>query len=180
LFHVADTHKLRVFVNVPEIYSRQARPGLHADLTLREFNDRRFGGTLVRTANALDVQSRTLLTEIDVDNTDGELLPGSYCEVHLQLGNAQASAIKLPVNALIFRADGLKVATVQGDNHVALKAVTPGRDFGDTVEILSGIGVNERVIINPSSDSIGPNQLVRVAPAERTAPAPRTAPPAAR
>src|SRR5205823_6318755 len=82
LFHVAATHRLRVFVNVPEVISRAARPGLKADLTLKEFPGRHFAGTLVRTAQAIDVASRTLLTEIDVDNPAGELLPGSYAEVH--------------------------------------------------------------------------------------------------
>jgi RND family efflux transporter MFP subunit len=164
LFHVADMRTLRVFVNVPEIYSRVAKPGLGADLTLREFGGRRFSGRLVRTANAIDVASRTLLSEIDVDNARGELLAGSYCEVHLKLGDGGAPVMKLPVNALIFRADGLQVATVKGGNRVALQSVTVGRDFGDAVEVLSGISASDRVIVNPP-DSIAANQIVRVAAA---------------
>ncbi len=161
LFHVADTRTLRVFVNVPEVYSRVAKPGLEADLTLREFADRRFTGRLVRTANAIDIASRTLLAEIDVDNARGELLAGSYCDVHLKLGDRAESVMKLPVNTLIFRANGLEVATVKS-NRVVLQPVTVGRDFGDAVEVLSGVGAGDRVIVNPP-DSIAANQIVRVA-----------------
>lgn len=164
LFHMADTRTLRVFVNVPEVYSRAARPGIEADLTLREFTGRSFRGTLVRTANAIDVASRTLLTEIDVDNPKGELLPGSYCEVHLKVDAHAAAAMKLPVNALIFRSDGLQVATVKADGHVAMKSITVGRDFGDSVEVLSGLDMSDRVVINPP-DSIASNQIVRIATA---------------
>jgi RND family efflux transporter MFP subunit len=161
LFHIADMRTLRVFVNVPEVYSRLAKPGLAADLTLREFADRRFTGKLVRTANAIDVTSRTLLTEIDVDNPRGELLAGSYADVHLKLGDSGAQVMKLPVNALIFRADGLQVATVKNGNHVALQSVTVGRDFGDAVEVLTGVNATDRIIVNPP-DSITANQIVRV------------------
>ena len=168
LFHVADMRTLRVFVNVPEVYSRQARPGLMADLTLREFSGRRFAGRLVRTANAIDVASRTLLTEIDVDNAKGELLAGSYCEVHLKLGDHAASAMKLPVNALIFRADGLQVATVSAESRVAMKSITVGRDFGDSVEVLSGLDPTDKVVLNPP-DSITANQIVRVSAGDRSA-----------
>jgi RND family efflux transporter MFP subunit len=161
LFHVAAVQKLRVFVNVPEVYARAAQPGLTADLTLKEFPGRRFAGTLVRTANAIDVASRTLLTEIDVDNPRGELLPGSYAEVHLKLPTA-ASMLKLPVSALIFRADGLMVATIKGDNKVAIVPVTTGRDFGNAVEIISGLAGSDRVVLNPP-DSLTDGQTVRIA-----------------
>jgi RND family efflux transporter MFP subunit len=160
LFHVAAINRLRVFINVPEVYSRAARTGLTADITLKEFPGRRFIGTLARTANAIDVGSRTLLTEIDVDNAKGELLPGSYAEVHIKLPGV-ATALKLPVDALIFKTDGLQVATVSDDNRVALRTVVAGRDFGDTVEILSGLTGGERVIANPP-DSLTPGELVRV------------------
>jgi RND family efflux transporter MFP subunit len=161
LFHVAAVHRLRVFVNVPEVYSRVARPGLIADLTLKEYPGRRFTGTLARTANAIDVASRTLLTEIDVDNAKGELLPGSYVEAHLKLPTA-ATAMKVPVDALIFRTDQLQVATVGDDNRVSLVTVTTGRDFGDTVEILSGLSGQERVVSNPP-DSLNDGDTVRIA-----------------
>lgn len=161
LFHVADTRTLRVFVNVPEIYSRQAKPGLKADLTLREFSGRRFEGRLVRTSNAIDVASRTLLAEIDVDNRTGDLLPGSYCDVHLKLGDQAAGAMKLPVNALIFRGNGLQVATVGVNGRIVMKAITAGRDFGDSVEVLTGIDPDDRVVVNPP-DSMAANEIVRV------------------
>ena len=168
LFHVAAVNRLRVFVNVPEVYSRAARTGLAADLTLKEFPGRRFTGTLARTSSSIDVASRTLLTEIDVDNAKGELLPGSYAEVHIKLPTA-AATLKLPVDALIFKTDGLQVATVDAGNRVALVTVAAGRDFGDTVEIVSGLRGDERVVANPP-DSLVPGQIVRVvAPAQREA-----------
>jgi RND family efflux transporter MFP subunit len=160
LFHVAAVHKLRVFVNVPQNYSRAARPGLMADLTLAEFPGRRFTGTLVRTAEAIDVASRTLLTEFDVDNSKGELLAGSYAEVHLKLGT-EASTFTLPVNAIIFGSDGLRVATVGDGDRVTIGAITVGRDYGNTVEVLSGLTGAERVVINPP-DSLESGQVVRV------------------
>jgi RND family efflux transporter MFP subunit len=160
LFHVADTGRLRVFVNVPEVYSRAAQAGLHAELTLKEFPDRRFTGTLTRTAHSIDVSSRTLLTEVDVDNAKGELLPGSYCEVHIKLPGA-TSTLKLPVNAVIFKSDGVQVATVEHGNKIALKTVALGRDFGGTIEVVSGLDMRDSVVINPP-DSIAEGQTVRV------------------
>jgi RND family efflux transporter MFP subunit len=160
LFHVASVQRLRVFVNVPEAYSREARPGLKADLTLAEFPGRHFTGTLARTAEAIDVASRTLLAEFDVDNTKGELLPGSYAEVHLKLGTA-ASTFTLQVSALIFGAEGLRIAMVK-DGRVALVPVTLGRDYGNTVEVVSGLSGDEQVIVNPP-DSLESGQVVRVA-----------------
>jgi len=163
LFHVASMNTLRVFINVPEVYSRAATPGLKADLTLKEFPDRRFTGTLVRTSNAIDVASRTLLTEIDVDNPSGQLLAGSYAEVHLKLPTP-ATTMKLPVDAVIFRADGLQVATLDAANRVKLIPIATGRDFGDSVEIVSGLTGRERIVLNPP-DSLTDGQTVRVAPA---------------
>jgi RND family efflux transporter MFP subunit len=160
LFHVADTRRLRVFVNVPEVYSRAAQAGLRAELTLKEFPDRRFTGTLTRTARSIDVASRTLLAEVDVDNPKGELLPGSYCEVHLKLPGA-TSTLKLPVNAMIFKTDGMQVATVEHGNRIVLKTVTVGRDFGGTIEVVGGLDARDAVVINPP-DSIAGGQTVRV------------------
>jgi RND family efflux transporter MFP subunit len=171
LFHVAAVHKLRVFVNVPQVYSRAARPGLAADLTLKEYPGRTFRGTLARTANSIEIASRTLLTEIDVDNPRGELLPGSYAEVHIKLPTPSAT-LTVPVDALIFKSDGLQVATVDAAGRIALVSVAAGRDFGDTVEIVSGLSGDERIVSNPP-DSLEPGQLVRVVvPAARSA-APR-------
>ena len=163
LFHIAAIQRLRVFVNVPEVYSRAAQTGLTADLTLKEYPGRRFTGKLVRTSGSIDVGSRTLLTEVDVDNPKNELLPGSYAEVHFKLPSA-AATLRLPVDALIFKADGLQVATIDETNRVSLVTVTAGRDFGDTVEILSGITGSERIVLNPP-DSLAAGQTVRVAAA---------------
>ncbi|HZR26824.1 MAG TPA: efflux RND transporter periplasmic adaptor subunit [Vicinamibacterales bacterium] len=165
LFHIASMRTLRVFINVPEVYSRAATPGLKAELTLKEFPDKHFTGTLVRTSNAIDVSSRTLLTEIDIDNPKGELLAGSYAEVHLKLPTP-ATTMKLPVDAVIFKGDGLQVATLDSANRVHLVNVASGRDFGDSVEILSGLSGKERIVLNPP-DSLGEGQTVRVAQAGR-------------
>src|SRR5471030_1921406 len=123
LFHVAAVQRLRVFVNVPEIYSRAAREGMKADLTLTEFPGRTFTGVLARTAQSIDIASRTLLTEIDVENPKGELLPGSYAEVHLKLAT-EASTYKLPINAIIFRTEGVRIAMVGAGGKVILQPVT--------------------------------------------------------
>ncbi len=165
LFHEAAVHRLRVFVNVPQIYSQSARQGMHAALTLAEFPGRTFAGTLARTAQAIDIASRTLLTEIDVDNPKGELLPGSYAEVHLKLPT-DASTFNLPVNAVMFRTEGVRVAVVQGDGRVSVRPVTIGRDFGNSIEVVSGLHGDERIVVNPP-DSIEDGETVRVAGAAR-------------
>jgi RND family efflux transporter MFP subunit len=164
LFHEAAVHRLRVFVNVPEVYSRAARTGMKADLTLTEFPGRTFTGTLARTAQSIDVASRTLLTEIDVENPKGELLPGSYAEVHLKLGSA-TSTFTLPVNAVIFRTEGVLVALVRAGGHVALQPVTLGRDYGNSVEVVAGLNGDEQIIVNPP-DSIANGETVHVAQAK--------------
>jgi len=160
LFHIAATDRVRVFVSVPQVYSQSARTGLDATLTLREFPGRTFTGRITRTAEAIDVASRTLLTEIDVENPKGELLPGAYTEVRIQLPPG-ASAFRLPVNTLIFRAEGMQIATVQG-GHVVMQIVTLGRDFGTSVEVLGGLTGNEQVVLNPP-DALIAGQAVRVA-----------------
>jgi RND family efflux transporter MFP subunit len=161
LFHIAETHRLRVYVNVPQAYSRAAQPGLEAEIELKELPGQRFKGTLARNAQAIDPMSRTLLSEIDLDNPRGELLPGAYAEVHLKLPTPSAT-FRLPVNTLIFRSEGLRVAVVS-NGHVALVPVTLGRDFGSVVEIVSGLSGSEAVIVNPP-DSLTAGQPVRIAP----------------
>src|SRR6266853_4577050 len=160
LFHIAQPGKLRVYVYVPQEYSQAAAPGLTAELTLAEFPGRRFPGKLVRTANAINNATRTLLAEVDVDNPTGKLLSGSYAEVHLNLPGL-ASTHLLPVNTLLFRSEGLQVAVVK-DGKVALTHITPGHDFGNQIEILSGLSGDESVIQNPS-DSVLPGQQVQIA-----------------
>lgn len=161
LFHIAQPDKLRVYVNVPEVYSQAAKPGLTADLALSEFPGRFFPGTLVRTAQAIDQTTRTLLVEIRVNNPTGTLLSGAYAEVHLKLPTA-TSAFLIPVNALLFRSEGLRVAAVTDDHHADLKRVTLGHDFGSEVEVVAGLTGNESIIINPP-DSIVAGEEVRIA-----------------
>lgn len=161
LFHIAQPDKLRVYVNVPEPYSQAAKPGLTADLALAEFPGRLFPGTLVRTAQAIDQTTRTLLVEIRVNNPTGTLLSGAYAVVHLKLPTPTAAFI-LPVNALLFRAEGLRVAVVTDGRHADLKPITVGHDFGSEVEVVAGLGEDESIIVNPP-DSIVAGEEVRIA-----------------
>src|SRR5467141_4814275 len=167
LFHMTAIDTLRVFVAVPEVYSRAARPGSTATLTLDEFPGRSFKGTLVRNANSIDPASRTLLVEVDVDNPRGELLPGAYVFVHLKLPEQVASPT-VPANTLLFRAEGLQVGVVR-DGRAQLVPVTVGHDYGTTVEILTGLQPSDQVIVAPS-DSLTSGTRVRIAGAPRGAP----------
>jgi len=162
LFHISQPGKLRVYVNVPEEYSQGVRVGMTANLSLAEFLGRKFQGKLVRTAEDINVTTRTLLIEIDVDNPTGTLLTGSYAEVHLAIPS-QASTFLLPVNTLLFRTEGLRVGVVK-DGKAVLTCVTPGHDFGNEIEIVSGLTANDQVIINPP-DSIVSGQAVQIVPA---------------
>ncbi len=161
LFHIVQPDKLRVYVSVPQIYSQAAKPGLTAELTLSEFPGRPFVGKLVRTANAIDPTSRTLLVEIAVNNPIGQLFTGSYAEVHLKLPTA-ASAFILPVNTLLFRSEGLRIAAVGDGQHVELRPITLGHDFGSEVEVIAGLNGGENVIVNPP-DSLVTGETVRIA-----------------
>src|ERR1700739_2340120 len=151
LFHIAQPGVLRVYVNVPQEFSQQTKPGLTADLKLAEFPGRMFTGKLVRTAEAINYATRTLLVEVDVNNPSGELLSGAYAEVHFKVPG-QVSTYILPVDALLFRKEGLNVAIVE-NGKAKLISVMPGRDFGDSIEIVSGLQGNESVIESPP-DSI--------------------------
>jgi RND family efflux transporter MFP subunit len=162
LFHVSQPGVLRVYINVPEAFAQSITPGLEADLTLGAFPGRRFPGKVVRTANAIADTTRTLLAEVDVDNPSGELLSGSFAEVHLKTP-AKTSAMVLPVATLIFRTAGLQVAVVK-DGKVVLTNVTPGHDFGQSIEIVAGLQGNETVIMNPP-DSVTNGQVVQISPA---------------
>jgi RND family efflux transporter MFP subunit len=159
LFHISQPGTLRVYVNVPEEYSQGVKTGMTADLSLAEFPGRKFQGKLVRTADAINMTTRTLLIEIDVDNPAGTLLTGSYAEVHLAVP-AQASTFLLPVNTLIFRSEGLRVGIVK-DGKVVLSAVTAGHDFGNEIEIVAGLKAGDQVVINPP-DSIVSGQTVEI------------------
>ena len=159
LFHIAQPGQLRVYVNVPEEYSQGVKIGMTADIALAELPGRKFQGKLVRTADAINVTTRTLLIEVDVQNPTGELLTGSYAEVHLKVPT-QASTFLLPVNTLIFRSEGLQVGLVK-DGQVLLASVTPGHDFGNQIEIVSGLKATDQVIINPP-DSVVSGQQVQI------------------
>jgi RND family efflux transporter MFP subunit len=159
LFHVASIDKLRVYVSVPQAYSRETVPGTPAELTLGEFPDRRFPGKVVRTSGAIDATTRTMLTEVDLDNPKGELMPGAYAQVHIKALSSRP-ALVLPINTLLFRPDGTQVALVQNDK-VTLSKIVLGRDFGTEVEVVSGLDANALVIVNPS-DSLTAGTPVRV------------------
>jgi RND family efflux transporter MFP subunit len=169
LFHIAQPGVLRVYVNVPEEFSQQTKPGLTADLKLEEFPGRMFKGKLVRTAEAINYATRTLLVEVDVNNPSGELLSGAYAEVHFKVPG-EVSTYILPVDALLFRKEGLNVAIVE-NGKAKLVPVTPGRDFGDSIEIVSGLQGNESVITSPP-DSIVTGETVKIAAPQAAAPTP--------
>ena len=152
LFHISKIDKLRVFVPVPEMWSRYALPGTKGELSLTEFPNRTFTCTLVRTSGSIETATRTLLTEFEVQNPAGELLPGSYVQVHLKLP-ASASALTVPANTLLFRAEGLRVGVVK-DGKTKLMPITIGRDFGTKVEVLSGVQLDDSVILEPSDSLI--------------------------
>jgi RND family efflux transporter MFP subunit len=163
LFRIADTHKLRIYVQVPEGYAAVTRPGLEADLRFAEHPGRTFTATTVRTSNALDPTLRTLQVELELDNANRDVFPGAYAEVHFKLP-ASAQSLRLPANTVLFRAAGLQVATLDGQKHVKLKSIVQGRDFGNTIEILSGLEPDEMVILNPP-DSLTDGVLVRISSA---------------
>ena len=159
LFHIAAIRRLRLYVAVPEVFSRAARSGAPATLTLDEFPGQTFHGTLVRNANSIDIASRTLLVEVDVDNPTGQLLPGAYVFVHLKLPD-ETRSVTIPSNTLIFRKEGLQVGLVRNDK-AELVPVKIGRDYGSSVEIVSGLQPTDSVIVDPS-DSLVAGMPVRL------------------
>lgn len=168
LFHMAATRTLRVYVAVPEVYSADARSGGTATLTLDEFPGKVFRGTIVRNDNSIDVASRTLLVEVDIDNSTGGLLPGAYVFVHFKLPTV-THAVTLPADTLIFRKEGLQVALVR-DGKARLIPVKLNHDYGNTVEIASGLQPTDAIIADPS-DSLVDNTPVRVSNSSTGGPA---------
>jgi RND family efflux transporter MFP subunit len=166
LFHLVAIDRLRVYVSVPENYSPAMRIGAVAKVTLDEFPGETFEGILVRTSNAIDPASRTLLVEIDVPNTDGRLLPGSYVHVLFVLPTA-GKAVTIPANALLFRKEGLQVGLVR-DSKVELVPVKIGHDFGDTVEIVSGVQATDQIVANPADSLVSGTTVVVKAKANAT------------
>jgi RND family efflux transporter MFP subunit len=161
LFQMSDTHKLRIYVQVPQPYAPAAVPGVTAQLAFAERPGKVYPTRVVRTAEALDPSSRTLQVELQVDNEKGELFPGAYAEVRFKLPST-VDSLRLPVNTLVFRSAGLQVAVVGADHAIHLKNITSGRDFGKTIEVLAGIEPNDQVVLNPP-DSIAEGAVVRIA-----------------
>src|SRR5437660_6070659 len=176
LFFLAQTDPIRVYVNVPETAAPSIRPGLGADLELTQFPGRKFQGKVVRTAEAIDQASRTLLTEVDVPNKSGELLPGGYAQVHLGVKVA-GDRLQVPVNALLFRSEGLRAVTVDANHQLHLQPLTIGRDYGVTLEVLQGLRGGDWIVLNPA-DSLEDGQHVNVKEASvKPAAPPSAAPP---
>jgi len=166
LFHLAADDVLRVYVNVPQAYSRACTPGVTAVLTLSEYPGRPFEGKIVRTSNAIDPTSRTLLVEVKVDNAKHELFPGAYAQVHFKLTGSHPTLI-LPVSTLIFRSEGLRVGVVRS-GRATLRPIAIGRDDGRTVEVSNGVQATDDVIQNPP-DSLIEGEAVRVVQPEAPA-----------
>jgi RND family efflux transporter MFP subunit len=162
MFDLAQIDPMRVYVAVPQAYSPSIRLGLKACLSLTELAERKFCGQVVRTANSIDPATRTLLTEVDVPNPSGTLLPGAYAEVHFDV-KVTGQRLSLPINALLFRPDGTMAAVVGPDSRINLKKLTIGRDFGDSLEVLQGIDPTDRIVVNPP-DALEQGEHVNLSP----------------
>jgi RND family efflux transporter MFP subunit len=169
MFHMDDEHVMRVYVNVPQADSPSCTPGTPTYLTLSEFPGREFHGKVVRTARAIDPASRTLLVEVDVPNPGGELVPGAFTQVHFSVKVVKQTLI-IPVSTLMFRQEGLRVATVtkdaRGHDVAKLVPITIGQDDGRVVQVIEGLSADDRVVQNPP-DSIIDNERVRVVSPQR-------------
>ncbi len=160
LFVLAQTDPIRVYVSVPEAYAPSIRAGLGAFLELTQYPGQKFEGKVVRTAESIDPGTRTLLTEVDVPNHNGALLPGGYAQAHLQV-KVTGARLAVPVNALLFRSEGLRAVVVDANHRAHLRSITVGRDYGTTLEVLQGLDVNDWIVLNPA-DSLDDGQEVRV------------------
>ena len=160
LFFLAQTDPIRVYVNVPEMYASSIHAGLGAYLELTQCPGRKFDGRVVRSAEAIDLSTRTLLTEVDVPNKSGELLPGGFAQVHL-LVKVTGQRMQVPVNALLFRSEGLRAVLIDSNHRTHLQPVVIGRDYGNTLEVLSGLKADDWIVLNPP-DSLEDRQAVHV------------------
>jgi len=158
LFFLAQTDPIRVYVSMPETYAPSIHAGLGAFLELTQYPGQRFEGKVVRTAEAIDTGTRTLLTEVDVPNHNGALLPGGYAQVHVQV-KITGARLEVPVNALLFRSEGLRAVVVDANHKTHLKPLTIGRDYGITLEVLQGLDANDWIVLNPA-DSLDEGQEV--------------------
>jgi len=164
LFRVADTHRLRIYVQVPQPYAAQITSGMSAALEFTDHPGQHYPATVASTAHALDAVSRTLQVELQIDNSRGDLLPGSYVQVTFTLPPSPGT-LRVPVNTVIFRGKSPQVAIVDDGHHVRLRDIAEGRDFGTEIEVLAGIGPNDTLIVNPP-DSIADGAQVRIQPAQ--------------
>jgi RND family efflux transporter MFP subunit len=164
LFRIADTSVLRTYVDVPQTYASQIAPGIEAGLEFPDRPGKLYPVKVTRTASAIDPKSRTLKVELDIDNVSGELLPGSFTEVHFKFSPAGHPLI-LPANSFLFRAEGVQVASIGADGKVKLKTITLGRDFGTEVEVVTGLSATDQVIVNPSA-AISDGDEVKLASAK--------------
>ena len=162
LFRVADTHRLRIYVQVPQVYAAQVRTGMSTSLEFTDHPGQHFEATVASTAHALDAVSRTLQVELQIDNSSGELLPGSYVQVTFSLAPS-GGTLRVPVNTVIFRGKTPQVATIDQAYRVQLREITEGRDFGTEIEVLAGVSASDTLIVNPW-DSIADGQQVRIQP----------------
>jgi RND family efflux transporter MFP subunit len=160
LFRVADTSKLRIYVQVPQSYAALVKPGVTAVLQFPEYPGRTFPANFTRSADAINPSARTLLVELEADNASGELFPGGYTDVHFTVPVAQRG-VNIPANTLLFRAEGVRVASLASNGLVTLHTVTLGRDFGPTVEVTTGLAPGEKIILNPPA-SLADGERVRV------------------
>ena len=163
LFDIARVDPLRVYTSVPQAYAPFIRVGASTTVTLQEFPGQRFSAKVARTAESIDPNTRTLLTEVDVPNRDGRLLPGSFGEVHFAVGS-NVNKVTVPVNAMLFRSQGPQLAVVGPDKKIQLRTINIGKDYGTTLEILGGVSIRDQVVINPS-DSLEDGQEVNLAQA---------------
>ena len=161
LFDLARVDPLRVYTSVPQAYAPFIKVGAKTTVTLQEFPGQKFIAKVTRTAESIDPNTRTLLTEVDVPNKDGRLLPGSFGEVHFAVGS-NVNKVTVPVNAMLFRAQGPQVAVVGQDGKVQLRSISIGRDYGTTLEILGGVAISDQIVINPA-DSLEDGQQVNLA-----------------
>jgi RND family efflux transporter MFP subunit len=160
LFYLAQTDPIRLYVNVPEAYAPSIHRGLGAYIELAQYPGQRFQGEVVRTAEAIDLATRTLLTEVDVPNKSGLLLPGGYAQVHLQI-RVQGERLRVPVNALLFRSEGLRAVVIDANHRVQLQPLAIGRDYGTSLEVLTGLKADDWIVLNPP-DSIESGEEVHV------------------
>lgn len=177
LFYLAQTDPIRVYVNVPEAYAPSIHQGIGAYLELTQYPGQKFEGKVVRTANAIDLATRTLLTEVDVPNSSGLLLPGGYAQVHLGV-KVKSQRLQVPVNSLLFRSEGLRAVVVDASRRAHLQTLTIGRDYGVTLEVLNGLKAEDWIVLNPEDSLVDGEEVHTKEVANPMAPSPAAGKPA--